>query len=146
MTNMKCLEPNVMEAEAPLTGSVIRVTEGLMGFETVKSYQLLGSEEEAPFRWLQMKAEPRLSFLVIEPALALSSYQPDIAEADLAAIGLRTPEDALVLNIVTIHGDGKATVNLKGPILINRTTLAARQTVPLNAAELSVEHPLPLPK
>jgi len=78
--------------------------------------------------------------------LALSSYQPDIAEADLAAIGLRTPEDALVLNIVTIHGDGKATVNLKGPILINRQTLAARQTVPLNAAKLSVEHPLPLAK
>jgi len=135
-----------MEAEAPLTGSVIRVTEGLMGFETVKSYQLLGSEEEAPLRWLQMKAEPRLSFLVIEPALALSSYQPDIAEEDLAAIGLSTPEDALVLNIVTIHGDGKATVNLKGPILINRQTLAARQTVPLNAAKLSVEHPLPLAK
>ena len=88
---MKCVESNVMEEEAPITASVIRMPEGLLGFEKVKSYQLLGSVEEAPFLWLQMTEEPKLSFLVIEPALALSSYQPDIPEADIDAIGL-TPE------------------------------------------------------
>jgi flagellar assembly factor FliW len=143
---MKCVESNVIEEEAPITASVIRMPEGLLGFEKVKSYQLLGSVEEAPFLWLQMDEEPRLSFLVIEPALALSSYQPDIPEADIEAIGLTAPEDALVLNIVTIHADGKATVNLKGPILINRKTLAARQSVPLNASEYSLQHPLPIAK
>jgi flagellar assembly factor FliW len=90
-----------------------------------------------------MKEEPRLSFLVIEPAMALNSYQPEIAETDIEAIGLSNIEDALVLNIVTVHADRRVTVNLKGPILINRKTLAARQAVPLNAAEYSLEHGLP---
>ena len=122
------------------------MAEGLMGFENIKTYQLLGSAEEAPFLWLQMTEGPKLSFLVIEPAVAISSYQPDIPEADIESIGLTNPEDALVLNIVTIHADGKATVNLKGPILINRKTLAACQSVPKNASEYSLHHALPVAK
>jgi len=132
-----------MEEEAPITGRVMRMTEGLMGFENVKAYEIMGSADAAPFHWLRMQQEPRLSFLVIEPAMALSSYQPEIAETDLEAIGLRNIEDALVLNIVMVHADARVTVNLKGPILINLKTLAARQAVPLNAAEYSLEHRLP---
>jgi len=34
------------------------------------------------------------------------------------------------------------TVNLKGPIIFNQQTGKARQIVPLNAAELSLSHPM----
>jgi flagellar assembly factor FliW len=33
-------------------------------------------------------------------------------------------------------------VNLKGPIVVNRHTLVAKQVVPHNAADYSVRHPL----
>jgi flagellar assembly factor FliW len=116
---------------------------GLLGFENNKNYQLLGSPEEAPFLWLQMAEEPKLSFLVIEPAAVITNYQPDVPETDVAELGIESAEDALFLNIVTVHRDGKGTVNLKGPILVNRRTLMAKQVVPLNASQFSLQHPLP---
>jgi flagellar assembly factor FliW len=49
-----------------------------------------------------------------------------------------------VLNIVTLAQDGRATINLKGPIVINRKTLVARQVVPVNALHFNLHHPLPV--
>jgi flagellar assembly factor FliW len=45
---------------------------------------------------------------------------------------------------VSLRGDGRATINLKGPIVLNRQTLIAKQVIPLNATTYSVAHPLPL--
>ena len=67
---------------------------------------------------------------------------PNIPSADAEFIGLQAPEDALLLNIVTLHGDGRATVNLKGPIVLNRSTWIGKQSVPTNAADYSTQHPL----
>lgn len=69
-------------------------------------------------------------------------YHPEIDDAEAAALGIKSPIEMLVLNIVTLHEDGSVTVNLKGPIVINRKTLWAKQMLPANAAELSLRHPL----
>lgn len=143
---MKCAEKNVIEqdVQAVPNGGVIQMPAGLLGFEHVKNYVLLGSREEAPFMWLQMADDPSLSFLVIEPGYVIENYQPEISEAEVEVIGLKSADDAWVLNIVTVHPDGQATVNLKGPLLINRRTLAARQVVPVNAADYDLQQPLPV--
>ena len=141
---MKCAEQNVAEASDQAKESVIRFRTGLLGFEQVKNYLLLADPGEAPFAWLQMTEQPRLSFLVVPPTYVAESYQPDLADEDVEALELHGPDDALVLNIVTLHNDGKATVNLKGPIVINRHTLAAKQVVPRNVADFSLQHPLPV--
>jgi len=115
---------------------------GLLGFEKIKQYTLLASQEEAPFLWLQMAEDPSLAFLVISPSFVLESYQPDISEEEVVFLGLNDPQEALILNIVTVHKNGTATVNLKGPIIINRRTLIGKQVVPLNAANYSLQHPV----
>jgi flagellar assembly factor FliW len=139
---MKCVETDVIEQEAPTQAGIIRMENGLLGFESNKTYKLLGSMEEAPFLWLQMTEEPKLSFLVIETAQVIPTYQPDVPDLDVAELGIESEADVLVLNIVTIHRDGKATANLKGPILVNRRTLAAKQIVPINVGEFSLQHSL----
>jgi flagellar assembly factor FliW len=107
---------------------------------------LLVSPGEAPFLWLQMDEEPQLAFLVISPAVILESYHPDLSSEDAEFLGLVQAQDAMVFNIVTMHQDGSATVNLKGPIVVNRQTLTGKQVIPLNAAEFSLQHPLPVAK
>src|SRR5437588_8619459 len=128
---MKCAETTLIErpAEAPArkpkaenNKGVITLPMGLLGFERVKHYTLLGSAEEAPFLWLQMAEDPSLAFLVISPSFVLESYRPDISEDEVSLLGLSDPKDALIFNIVTVHGDGKVTVNLKGPVVVNRRT------------------------
>jgi flagellar assembly factor FliW len=59
-------------------------------------------------------------------------------------LGLEGPEDALIVNIVTVSGPKQATVNLKGPIVLNRRTLTAKQVIPVNSPDFSVAHPLPV--
>ena len=115
---------------------------GLLGFERMKDYLLIANPAEEPFCWLQVKGDTSLSFVVINPFLITSDYHPDIPQADVEFLGLTEPEDAMLLNIVTVHKQGQATMNLKGPIVINRNTGLGKQVVIANASEYSVQHPL----
>ena len=148
---MNCAETTLVERpveasrrkqQAETTKNVITLPMGLLGFERIKHYTLMASAEEAPFLWLQMAEDPSLAFLVIPPSVVLDAYQPDISEEEVAFLGLADPQEAWIFNIVTLQKDGTATVNLKGPIVVNRRTLVGKQVVPLNASSYSLQHPV----
>ena len=115
---------------------------GLLGFEQIKQFLLISSEQDAPFSWLQVEDDASLAFLVVPPFEVFPSYAPDISNEDAAFLKLTGPGDALLFNIVTLRRNGESSVNLKGPIVVNRHTLVAKQVVPHNAADFSVRHPL----
>jgi flagellar assembly factor FliW len=123
---------------------VIQLPFGLLGFERVKNYMLLSSQQEEPFMWLQMVDNAPQAFLVVSPFLVMPEYRPDISTEDTEFLGLGSPSDAFVVNIVTLRDKGQATVNLKGPIVINRRTLIGKQVIPNNATEYTLQHPLPV--
>lgn len=139
---MKCAEILERENLPVQTENIIQMPLGLFGFEEVKRYVLLGKPGEEPFLWLQMLEKPNLAFLVIPATEIAREYQPDISRDDVEFLGLSEPVDALVYNIVTLRGNGRATVNLKGPVVLNRYTLTAKQVVPANASEYPLQHPL----
>jgi flagellar assembly factor FliW len=139
---MKCICEDELEAPALANSSDVRLPMGLLGFEQIKDYLLLANPEEAPFGWLQVKDNPSLAFIIIDPFLAAPDYQPQLPEQDVAFLGLERPQDAAVFNIVTVHGANHATVNLKGPIIINRHTHVGKQVVIANASDYSVQHQL----
>ncbi len=122
----------------------LRTPLGLLGFEKIKSFTLQAEPHDEPFLWLKAAGTTDLAFLVISPFVVVPNYRPEIPEEDARFLGLNSPEEALIFNIVTVRGPGQATVNLKGPIVLNRSTLLAKQVIPLNAPELSVAHPLPV--
>lgn len=117
---------------------------GILGFEQMKNYLLIANPEEEPFRWLQVKDNTSLAFVVIDPFLVVPDYHPDIPQSDVEFLGLANPAEAALLNIVTLHGSNSATINLKGPVVVNRTTGVGKQVILANASEYSVQHPLPL--
>lgn len=122
--------------------NVLQLPLGLLGFEQFKRYELLSRPEEAPFLWLQVLDQPDLAFVVVSPTVVVPDYEPQISDEDVEFLDLRTPADALVFNIVTLRGRNNATVNLKGPVLVNRRTLVGKQIIPLNAADLPVCQPI----
>lgn len=122
---------------------MVRIPTGLLGFEKIKEYSLISAPEEAPFQWLQMYKDPSLAFLVINPFLVMPEYSPDVPGDDVRFLGLQGPEDVLLFNIVTIRGPQRATVNLKGPVVVNRRTWVGKQVILTNAMEYNLEHPLP---
>lgn len=126
------------------TKVILNLPLGLLGFEQIKQYNLVARPEEAPFLWLQRLDDRNLGFLVVCPSECAISYQPELHPDDVEFLKLHHPDDAFVVNIVTLRGDQQATVNLKGPVVINRRTLIGKQVVPVNATAYSVQHPLPV--
>jgi flagellar assembly factor FliW len=141
MKTEELIEP---EKKVLNTQNIIQLPFGLLGFERVKNYALLANPQEEPFLCLQMLDNGRKSFLVVSPFLVMPEYQPDIPGDDVEFLGLADPSDALVYNICTLRGPGKATINLKGPIVINRHTMIGKQIIPNNALQYALNHPLPV--
>ncbi len=133
------LEPLIVQQE-----NIIHLPLGLLGFERIKKYVLLSDPEEAPFHWLQVLEDSTLAFLVLSPFAVMPDYQPELSDEDSSFIGLKSPEDALIWNIVTLRPNGEATMNLRGPVVLNRFTLTGKQVVISNAAQYSLQHPLPV--
>ena len=141
---MKCAEMLELETPVIVRRDPVRMPNGLLGFEKIKDYILTTNPDEHPFAWLQVQDDTALAFVVIDPFLALLDYQPDIPQEDVEFLKLKQADDALLLGIVTIHDAHRATVNLKGPIVINRHTHVGKQVIIANAGAYSVTHPLPV--
>ena len=116
----------------------IHFPEGLFGFEEVKHYFLLDSEE-GPFYWLQSAEHPDLAFVLIDPRVFKENYSLDLRDEDYKAIDARKG-DVIDFTIVTVPEDPeKISANLMGPIIINRKTRKAKQAISEND-EYSVKH------
>jgi flagellar assembly factor FliW len=117
---------------------------GLLGLEHIKRFVLITNPDEEPFSWLQVMDQDDLAFLVVPAFAAFPNYSPDIPAEDAAFLELYRPEDAVIYNIVTLRSSGPSTANLKGPIVLNKVTLRAKQVIISNAADYSVQEPLPV--
>jgi flagellar assembly factor FliW len=117
------------QLELPLK---LEFASGLVGLPdaTVATLQKLPGQE--PFMWLSFEglADP-INFLVIEPNGLVSNYSPELFDQDADELAITDSGDAFVLNIVTLRDTvpASASVNLTGPIIINRRTLQAKQVV-----------------
>ena len=68
--------------------------------------------------------------MVVPPTLFFPDYEPEIADEAAASIGIATPDDAMLLVIVTVRQPVRdSTANLLGPLVINVHDLRAMQAV-----------------
>lgn len=142
---MIALDTCEIESAPACVRTSIELPLGLLGFERFKRYALTAEEHEAPFQWLEVEGDASLSFLVVSPFEVLPEYAPELAPEDVAYIGLERPEDARLFGIVTLRSGGRATINLKGPVVVHRRTLRGKQVILANAAAYSLRQALPLP-
>ncbi|MGA2481250.1 MAG: flagellar assembly protein FliW [Spirochaetia bacterium] len=111
---------------------IISFPRGLFGFEDLRRFALFDATQ-APFYWLQSLERVEVAFVLIDPHFFRPDYTPDADPGELEEIGITTVEDALVFAIVTIPADSRQmTANLQGPLIMNRRTHAARQSISSN--------------
>ena len=115
---------------------------GILGFEEIKEYTLQPLPDLDPFFWMEGDGKSDQSFLMVPPAHVVDTYSVEITQDDVETLGLNSTEDAFILNIVTFSPNQTMTVNLKGPIVLNRHNFTAKQIVPRNAAVLPTSFPL----
>lgn len=115
---------------------------GLVGFRDLNLADIIYAEDQAPFMWLKDAGGEDTAFLVIEPDGLIDNYDIEISQQDVDFLELSSPQDALILNICTLVSQDplKITVNLVGPIVVNRQTRKGKQVVLANHAQYSARH------
>ena len=119
------------------------MNDGLFGFPDVVSMEIVFDKEEWPFMWIQEKNKQGMRFIVIEPSGdIIPNYLVEISDADVKSLGITGIDDTMILNIVTLNPEypGRISVNLVGPIVINRKTRMGRQCILSNHEEYSARH------
>lgn len=99
---------------------IIEFVQPVFGFEGYRKFTLLFDHEIGPnITWLQSLEEPGLCFILIDPDVVTTDYAP-ILPADIERL-LGAGEYACWA-VAAFRENGKATANLKSPILINLET------------------------
>jgi flagellar assembly factor FliW len=128
---------------APDANEII-LPQGIVGFGAYRRAELLYMTEHLPFLWMRLHGPDTIHFIVMEPGGIIPDYQPDIFDEDAEQLGLNDPSEAMILNIVTLRQQHPvdATVNLVGPIIVNRRTRKGRQLVISNYSQYSAHYAL----
>jgi flagellar assembly factor FliW len=126
---------------------ILHLPFGLIGLRHLSVFELEPAKEDVPFqilRALVAEGESPMEFVVIAPGKILDGYKVLIRDEDVESLQIREPSAAMVLNIVTIHSHEPphVTVNLVGPIVVNRRTLIGQQVIIENSSDFSIEHVL----
>jgi flagellar assembly factor FliW len=118
---------------------------GLLGFPDVRHYQIVDPDREMPCKWLQARDEPHLAFVITDPFAFLPDYQVELTHLDRMDVGAQATTDLFLLVIVTLPRAATPypTVNLQGPVLVNRANGWAKQIVLLQGL-YHTHHPLTL--
>ena len=121
---------------------VIRMKEGMLGFEHLKRYKLIIQGEKIPFWWFQSVEDGSIAFVVINSLAVKQDYKPVISNAEAKILEIGSPDDVVLLSVVTIRSDPfNVTANLKAPIVVNPKKLLAKQIV-LVDSDYSVQYPI----
>jgi flagellar assembly factor FliW len=118
----------------------IRFIAPLPGLEGHAAYTLIGIEG-VPVYWLRCDDAPGIRLPVAEAFAIEPSYSFTLSTADVIALGLEHPEDALVLVVLTIRHGGTITANLFAPIVVNRRLWRAKQVI-LDGTSYSLRQPV----
>ena len=110
---------------------VLEFSNGLYGFENeTKFFFMPFGEVGCPLEWMQSLINPSLAFVVTDPFVFISDYEPVLLDSEKKETGL-SPKDPFVIRvIVTIPKFYlEMTANLVAPIVINHKDQMARQII-----------------
>jgi flagellar assembly factor FliW len=112
-------------------GCVLHLPMGFLGFPHHKMYRLEVQHPDMPFRWLQAMGDSPVAFAITDPFAFLPHYQVPIQEQDLHHLQATAAAELLLFVIVTLprQASPQLTVNLQGPVLVNRLNGWAKQLV-----------------
>lgn len=113
-----------------LNGQTIRVNGSVLGFESLNEFVLESKGTDSPFALLQSQEDKNIGFIVASPFTFFKDYTFELDAADKEQLALTSPEQALILGIITVRDPfTQSTMNLVAPVVVNITTMNAKQIV-----------------
>ncbi|MDQ1521350.1 MAG: flagellar assembly factor FliW [Actinomycetota bacterium] len=135
----------MIDAQEDVRTDTVEITfpAGLPGFPHSHIFQLAPwGMEGTPFSLMTSREDPDVGFVVVEPWVFYPEYEFELDKSTSERLALAEPGDSIVLCVVTLGEVAEeATVNLLGPIVVNRFTREACQAV-LDPSVFEVKAPL----
>ena len=130
---MKILTTRFGELDIP-ENLIIRMTKPILGFEMLRRYVIVETEDFEPFKWFQSIDDPEVAFVVVNPLLFFPDFLVEVNPKEIEELKVADVSEIITYTIVTIPKDyTRMTANLQGPILINGETRLAKQLVLVNS-------------
>jgi flagellar assembly factor FliW len=89
---------------------------------------------------LQAAADPGKRMFLLDPAVYVPEYHPELTDSQAALLELGSPEEAAMF-VVANHRNGSTTVNLLAPIIVNTATDTCAQFI-LEGQDWPIQAPL----
>ena len=133
----------MLETEAVTDVVEINFPAGLPGFPQAHRFELAPwGPAGSPFMMLSSVDDPDVGFVVVPPWVFYPDYEFELDNGTAERLSLDSSEDAVVFAVVTLRDRPEdSTLNLLGPIVVNRFTHEAAQVV-LPTSGYSVRAPL----
>ena len=138
----------MMTATRPLAGEtvtdipVIELVRPMPGFPERRRFALVQLDADGVLCSLTSLEDPELRFLVVPPGHFFPDYEPDVEDDVAAELEITSPDDALLLVVLTAGSSlATTTANLSAPVLVNPVTRRGGQIV-LDRPGLPVAAPL----
>lgn len=114
---------------------------GIFGFEDYKRFVIMPDKDHSPFCWLLSLDEKNFGIPLVNPYSLVKEFKKEFPSALTEELKDSNTKYE-VFCVVNLHGsDGSATVNLKGPILVDFINKVGKQII-LTADILSITYPL----
>jgi flagellar assembly factor FliW len=114
-----------------------------LGLEPLTDFTLEQIEGPDGLFALQSVDDPARRMFLLNPAVYVPNYHPELSDAQAAALNLSTPDEA-ALFVIANHREGTTTVNLLAPIVVNQTTNMCAQFI-LEGQDWPIQAPLDAP-
>ena len=114
---------------------IIQFPAGILGLNGCSELVLLADAQNDCLGWLQSASQAQVALAVVSPRRFIPDYQVRVARDEIASLQLDQVQDAQVLVVVS-KNERTVTLNLKAPLVINRSRRRGRQVVN------NVDHPL----
>jgi len=121
---------------------VLHFPEGLPGLEECRDWVLLAEAQNDAVAWLQSVDRADVALAVVSPRRFVPDFQMRVARRELDPLALDEVRAAQVLVVVS-RTEGRLTLNLKAPIVVNLRRRLARQVIA--NGDLPVQHELGTP-
>lgn len=97
---------------------IINFPSAIPGFNELNKFIILSFEDNKSLKCLQSIDDVNVCLLIITPWEHFKDYSIELSDEEIGELNLRSEEEAMVYNIITVRGD-KLTVNLVAPLIIN---------------------------
>lgn len=109
---------------------VITLSSPILGFPDLNDFILISNEKSYPFLWFQSVQDKHICFILVEPELFVTDYQPKLNKRELKILGAEEEAKLKLFCIVVVPDQPKnATMNLRAPLVINAEKKLAKQVI-----------------